>query len=66
VRERIRKGIANARVVIDGQELAFSLSIGMASLLQNAGNAADLMAAADADMYRAKQSSRPELALLGA
>ena len=60
VRDRILKDTARTSLLIGGQELGLSLSIGTASLV-NETNASALVAAADADMYRVKQTSRREL-----
>jgi diguanylate cyclase (GGDEF)-like protein len=61
VRDRILKDTARTSLLIGGHELGMSLSIGAASLMGET-NASALVAAADADMYRAKQASRRELA----
>jgi len=60
VRERIHNECARTSVPFDGEELALSLSIGMASLPRDAANTGELIAASDADMYRVKQASRVE------
>ncbi len=58
VRNRIQQQIAVARVPAEEVELQISLSIGIATMPDDAGDAAALMAAADAAMYLVKQSSR--------
>jgi diguanylate cyclase (GGDEF)-like protein len=63
VRARILRNAALTSVPVAGQELPLSLSIGIGSLLQDANNAAALVAAADADMYHFKQAARAEPAL---
>jgi diguanylate cyclase (GGDEF)-like protein len=60
VYNRIMRVAAQAAVSIGEQELPVSLSIGTATLSQDANSAAALIAAADADMYRVKQASRSE------
>ena len=58
VLRRIQQQIARAAVpAVDG-ELTIGLSIGIATLPADADNAAELVAAADAAMYRAKHASR--------
>jgi diguanylate cyclase (GGDEF)-like protein len=63
VRDRILQSAARVMVPAGEREDALSLSIGMASLLQDADNADALIAAADADMYRMKHTFRSEQAL---
>ncbi len=58
VRQRIEQQIARTALPFADGELRIGLSIGVASLPGDAGNAAELVAAADAAMYRAKQASR--------
>jgi diguanylate cyclase (GGDEF)-like protein len=60
VRARILRNAALTSVPVAGLELPLSLSIGIGSLLQDANNAAALVAAADADMYHLKQAARSE------
>jgi len=60
VRDRILQRIARTNVRIEDAEFPISLSIGIASLPSTAGDAASLIAAADAEMYRVKQASRQE------
>jgi diguanylate cyclase (GGDEF)-like protein len=62
VRDRILKEMVRAPVPVDGQQLSLSLSIGVASLAETR-NALELVAEADADMYRVKEASRAEPAL---
>jgi diguanylate cyclase len=57
VRDRILKQMDRTQVLVGGQQLSLSLSIGVASLAETR-NALELVAAADADMYRVKQASR--------
>lgn len=61
VRDRIMKDAGRTKLVIGGNEVRLSMSIGIASL-SNETDASGLIAAADADMYRMKQASRGELA----
>ena len=56
VRRRIGQRIAGAEVATAEGPLAIMLSIGLASVPEDAGSAAELMAAADRAMYQAKQS----------
>ncbi len=58
VRNRIQKHIAVTRVPAGDDELQISLSIGIATMPDDADDASALMAAADAAMYLVKQSSR--------
>ena len=58
VRNRIEQQIAVMRVPAEGCELQVGLSIGMATMPDDAGDSAALLAAADAAMYVVKQSSR--------
>jgi diguanylate cyclase (GGDEF)-like protein len=61
VRRRIQKEMARSTVPVGGgRQLSLNLSIGIASLAETR-NALELVAAADADMYRVKQASRAEL-----
>lgn len=54
VRERILRRIGTTAVAIEGQQLQPSLSIGIATLPEDAKDAPGLLAAADAAMYAAK------------
>jgi len=58
VRNRIQQQMAAMRVPAEDCELEISLSVGIATMPDDAGDAAALMAAADAAMYSVKQSSR--------
>ena len=58
VRDRILQGIAQTPVQIAGQSLTVGLSIGAASLSDDAESAEELIAAADRAMYLVKQESR--------
>jgi diguanylate cyclase (GGDEF)-like protein len=60
VRQRILQQIARTVVPITDGELRLGLSIGVATLPGNADSAGQLVAAADAAMYRVKQTSRFE------
>jgi len=62
VRDRILDRIGHAAVLMGGQEITVTLSIGVAAFTGSATTAAELVAAADAAMYRAKQASRAEVA----
>lgn len=59
-RDRILAAIAKTWVPIGERSLSISASIGTATLPDEAGNAEELAAAADRDMYRVKQASRSE------
>ncbi|HUA19629.1 MAG TPA: diguanylate cyclase [Bryobacteraceae bacterium] len=58
VRDRILERIARSRVACENGEFAVSLSIGVATLPDDAVDAEGLIAAADAAMYQAKHASR--------
>jgi diguanylate cyclase (GGDEF)-like protein len=58
VRDRIQRQMAVTTVPYENGELQVSLSIGNASMPDDAGDAASLIAAADAAMYQSKQASR--------
>jgi diguanylate cyclase (GGDEF)-like protein len=60
VGDRIQQRIASTTVPIEAGQLKLSLSIGIATLPDDADNAASLIAAADAAMYRFKEASRLE------
>jgi len=62
VRDRILHSIAETRVPAGALDLRIRLSIGM-STLDPDNSAEQLVAAADADMYRVKQASRSEPSL---
>jgi diguanylate cyclase (GGDEF)-like protein len=57
VRQRIEKQIAQTAITTADGALTTRLSIGVATLPGDAGNAVALIAAADAAMYQAKQSA---------
>ncbi|MBI4868226.1 MAG: GGDEF domain-containing protein [Candidatus Wallbacteria bacterium] len=62
VAERIRERIAATRIVLDETELAVTMSLGVATLpmvrKEAADPIADILAAADARLYRAKKAGR--------
>lgn len=60
VGRRIQQQIARTAISVPTGELTIGLSIGAATLPGDAGDTAALVAAADAAMYRAKQTSRFE------
>ncbi len=60
VRQRIQQQIARTAISLAAGQLTIGLSIGAATLPMDAEDAATLVAAADAAMYRVKQSSRFE------
>jgi diguanylate cyclase (GGDEF)-like protein len=60
VRRRIQYQIARTLIPLAGGEVRIGLSIGVATLPGDASSAAELIAAADASMYQAKQASRCE------
>jgi len=57
VAERIRSRIQNARVAVDDGEIAMTASVGIATL-RGEESGADLVARADAALYRAKATGR--------
>jgi diguanylate cyclase (GGDEF)-like protein len=60
VRQRIQQHIARTMVPLAEGALTIGLSIGAATLPGDASSAVELVAAADASMYRSKQTSRFE------
>jgi diguanylate cyclase (GGDEF)-like protein len=60
VRDRILKETTHTSVLVGGQKVHTSLSIGMASFV-DAWDTVTLVAAADADMYNVKEASRGAL-----
>ena len=60
VRRRIQYQIARTLVKLADREVSIGLSIGVATLPGDATSAVELIAAADAAMYQAKQASRCE------
>lgn len=58
VRDRILQRVGQARVPHEDGAFPVSLSIGIATLPGDAADAAGLIAASDAEMYRVKQASR--------
>jgi diguanylate cyclase (GGDEF)-like protein len=60
VRDRILKESTQASMTVDGEKLPVTLSIGMASFVE-ARDTAELVAAAEADMYKVKEASRGSL-----
>lgn len=62
LRDRILDRIGCTAVVVGDQQITVSLSIGVAAFTDSAATTAELLAAADAAMYRAKQASRAEIA----
>jgi diguanylate cyclase (GGDEF)-like protein len=64
VRDRILHSLAATPVPLDGGLLTLSLSIGIASLPDDATASEGLIAAADSDMYRVKQASRSQQSLV--
>jgi diguanylate cyclase (GGDEF)-like protein len=60
VRDRIQREIARTPFLIAGRPLTLRLSIGAASLPDDANTAEALIAAADRAMYAAKQASRSQ------
>jgi len=58
VRDRITAEIGRTRATAGGKDLNIRLSIGVATLPDDADNAEALLAAADSAMYRAKELSR--------
>jgi len=57
VGERIRKKLADAPVVLDGQTIPLTISVGVATLLDN-DDAESLLERADEALYAAKQGGR--------
>jgi diguanylate cyclase (GGDEF)-like protein len=64
VRDRILQVLAGTPLPVDGGRLTLSLSIGIASLPDDATASEGLIAAADSDMYRVKQASRSQQSLV--
>ncbi len=64
VRDRILHTIAQTPVRIGPQQIALGLSIGVASIPDQATDTESLMAAADSAMYQVKQESRSQQALV--
>jgi diguanylate cyclase len=64
VRDRILHSLAATPVPVDGGRLTLSLSIGIASLPDDATESEGLIAAADSAMYRAKQAARSQQSLV--
>ncbi len=58
VRDRILGQMGRTRATAGGKDLSISLSVGIATMPDDADNAEALIAAADSAMYRAKQASR--------
>lgn len=58
IAERIRQAIALTRPSVDGATLSITVSIGVARLSRETASAAELLAGADAQLYRAKTSGR--------
>jgi diguanylate cyclase (GGDEF)-like protein/PAS domain S-box-containing protein len=56
--QRLRLKLAEARVPADGRDIAFTVSMGMATLRSNTRDLAELLRNADAAMYRAKREGR--------
>ncbi|MDD2703605.1 MAG: sensor domain-containing diguanylate cyclase [Candidatus Omnitrophica bacterium] len=56
--ERLRKNIEEQSIVLRGQETKVTVSIGVASFLQDARDEAELVIKADKAMYAAKQGGR--------
>ena len=64
VAERVQKAIANACVTSqDGAVLRVTISLGVASAVQDSSDAAELYARADAALYDAKQRGRDQIAV---
>lgn len=56
--ERIRQAVASTRLVHEGLELAFTVSIGIAGCCAETRELDEMMRVADAALYRAKQAGR--------
>lgn len=61
VRDRINRDVRRTRLPIGGRELSFSVSIGVASMPNDATDAESLRSAADTGMYRVKQEFKLKL-----
>lgn len=55
---RMRRVVAGRPVVVDGVEISVTCSVGLATYPAHAGTAADLVAAADEALYRAKAQGK--------
>ena len=64
VRKRIMRGMGGLTVPVGQQIVKVSVSVGIGTLPGDADDATALMAVADADMYRVKESSRAPLAVV--
>ena len=58
IAEAIRRAVAEARIPFQEQLLQVTLSVGIAVFPSHAGDAEELIAAADAALYQAKQTGR--------
>ncbi|MGB1275663.1 MAG: GGDEF domain-containing protein, partial [Nannocystaceae bacterium] len=56
--EKIRAMIEQARFVFEGHHIPITISVGVAELTASIANADDLIRAADANLYRAKNGGR--------
>lgn len=56
--ERIRQAVAATRLVHEGRELAFTVSVGVAGCCAETRELDEMMRVADAALYRAKQAGR--------
>ena len=65
VAERVRRATAEGKLAWAGAELGLSCSIGVASYPDPIREIANLMVAADAALYRAKQAGRNQVAVSG-
>lgn len=63
VAERVRRATADTRLVWAGAELGLSCSVGVAAYPDPIRDVANLLVAADAALYRAKQAGRNQVAM---
>jgi len=63
IAENIRNGVQSESLLFQGQVLRFTISAGLASFPEHADNRENLIGAADAALYQAKQSGRNRVGL---
>ena len=58
IAERIRRGVENIRIPVDGGEIGVTVSIGLSEFSPDSGQLETLLSRADESLYRAKQQGR--------